>query len=606
MTTAYFPPWLIRLTQTATVFIYCTLIALPGNAQEKKDISRGGKAPEAWEYAVVFNSAVQTNLSFFNTAIADTQLNAGMEGLIQISVKTEKNGSHVCCRFTSISELNLPLPESVEEAVNKSLRAGFCFTRHSTGLIDSIFFHEAPGDAAEHLIIQFIEGWQYFDPGASGQQWTNEIYLSDGKVNAVFKSNNYALVMDSLSAVYKKSGRHPDLIPQHTVYKSSLQFGFEKKSDFPSAVNGFINRQSIISHHLASEMKNSYAYKRKNRIKNNFSHSSDAFNYSRPLYYPQRVHLLEQKKNMERAVGIQSADLEVALAAINDSTTELLQQRLSDDLKAFLLAEKPLSEPLENIFLKTNPRTTRFKLIRAALIGAATAEAQEIIVKMIKKYRREDANLLRYIVPSAGLIQTPGYALQRELEDLVTDAATPSARKSSIYLSLGNMAGALNETTPSRADSLVERLIHLLKPGNDPMLLLSVLGNAGTYNAMSAIQPFLQDTSETIRGMAYYALRFIEHEMVDSLYLIAVSDDSRPSEITTGAILEAMFYRAYRPETLPAFEKLLHTGSEKLQLQCLQLICHYSYHYPSLMKTIRTIAATHPNIKLREAAASFR
>ena len=604
MTTAYSQPRLLSFAKTATVFIYCTLMVLQGYAQEKKQVPG---APEAWEYAVVFNSGVQTNLSFFNTAIADTQLNAGMEGLMNISVRKEKNGSHVCCRFTAISKLNLPLPESVKEAVNNSLRAGFCFTRHSTGLIDSIFFPGTPGDAAEHLIVQFIEGWQYADPGTSKRKWTNEFYLSDGKVNAAFKSPaRHLLEIDSIQAVYHKSGRHPDLIPQHTVYHSALRFGFEKEHSFPSEVNGFINRQSFISHHLASAMKNSYAYSRKQVISNHFSHGADSFVYKRPFYYPERVQLLELEKTLQRAANLQSGVIENALLNINDSTPELNRTRLLDDLKAFLLAEKPISGELENIFLEADPRSARYKLIRAALIGAPTNNrAQEIIVKMIRKYRQEDANVLRYIVPSAGLIQTPGYALQQELEDLVTDSGIPSARKSSIYLSLGNMAGALTETDIPRADSLVERLILQLKPSNDPMLLLSVLGNAGTNNALPAIQAFLRDTSETIRGMAYYALRFIDLEMVDSLYLDAVSDDSRFNETTTGAILEAMFYRAYRPEILPALEKLLQTGPEKLQLQCLQLICHYSYHHPSLLKTIYTIAVTHPNAKIREAAASF-
>ena len=605
MTTAYFPPRLLSFAATATVFIYCTFIVLTGNAQGRRDFSRGGKAPEAWEYAVVFNSGVQTNLSFFNTAIADTQLNAGMEGLMNISVRKEKTGSHVCCRFTSISKLNLPLPESVKENVSSSLRAGFCFTRHSNGLIDSVFFPETPGEAAEHLVVQFIEGWQYFNPGTSRQERTNEIYLSDGKVNAVFNNNGHVLVMDSLNAVYEKSGRHPDLIPQHTVYHSNLRFTFEKAAAFPSEVNGFINRQSFISHHLASAMKNSYAYSRKQILKNNAGHNSDSFAYKRPFYYPQRVQLLEQKRILARAENIRPADLEAALATIEDSTTELRQQHILDDLKAFLLAEKPLSEQLENIFLETNPRTARFKLIRAALIGTATTNAQAIIVKLIKKYRHEEVNLLRYIVPSVGLIQTPGYALQYELEDIVTDPKTPSARKSSTFLSLGNMAGALSRTDSSRADSLVARLIHLLKPINDPMLLLSVLGNAGTNNALPAILPYLKDTIETISGMAWYALRFVENEKVDRLYRDAISGSSVLNEVVPGSILEAMFYRPFRPEVLPYLEKILQTGSEKLQLQCLQLLCYYSYHHPSLLGLIGQIAVSHPNEQVRAAAAAF-
>lgn len=602
MTTAYCPPRLLSFTKTATIFICCTLMVLQGYAQGRKRVSG---APEAWEYAVVFNSGVQTNLSFFNTAIADTQLNAGMEGLINISVQKEKTGSHVCCKFTSISKLNLPLPESVKENVSSGLLAGFCFTRHSNGLIDSIFFPETPGDAAEHLVVQFIEGWQYFNPGTFKQEQTKEIYLSDGKVNAFFYKNGRTLVMDSLYAVYEKSGRHPDLIPQHTVYHSHLRFAFEKAAAFPSEVSGFINRQSFISHHLASAMKNSYAYSRKHTLNNTFSHGTNSFAYKRPFYYPQRVQLLEQKRILARAENIRSADLEAALATIEDSTTELRQQHILDDLKAFLLAEKPLSEKLENIFLETNPRTVRYKLIRAALIGAATTNAQAILVKMIKKYRREHANLLRYIVPSVGLIQTPGHALQHELEDIVTDPETPSARKSSTFLSLGNMAGALSTTDRSRADSLVARLIHLLKPLNDPMLLLSVMGNAGTNNALPAILPYLEDADETIIGMAWYALRFVENEKVDRLYLDAISSGSVFNESVLGAILEAMFYRPYRPQALPYLEKIIQTGSEKLQLQCLQLLCHYSYHYPSLLELIGQVAVSHPNEKVRIAAAAF-
>ena len=603
MTTAYFQPRLFSFTKTATVFIYCTLMVLQGYSQERKLVSG---APEAWEYAVVFNSGVQTNLSFFNTAIADTQLNAGMEGLLNISVHKEKNGSHVCCRFTSISSLNLPLPESVKEAVNTSLLAGFCFTRHANGLIDSVLFREKPGDAAEHLIVQFIEGWQYADSGTSEREWTHEFYLSDGKVNAVFKSPaRHLLVMDSAQAVYHKSGRHPDLIPQHTVYHSALRFGFQKEHSFPAEVKGFINRQSFISHHLASEMKNSYAYSRKQIISNHFSHGSDSFVYKRPFYYPERVQLLEREKILQRAANLQSGNIEKALLDINDSTPELDRTRLLDDLKAFLLAEKPISGELENLFLEADPRSASYKLIRAALIGAPTNRAQEIIVKMIRKYRQEDANALRYIVPSAGLIQTPGYALQQELEDLVTDSGIPPARKSSIYLSLGSMAGTLTETDIPRAESLVEQLILQLKSFNDPMLLLAVLGNAGTHNALPAIIPYLRDSSETIGSMAWYALRFIEHEKVDRLYLDAISGNATFSEVVLSSALEALFYRPFRPEILAPLEKIIQTGAEKLQLQGVQLLCHYSYHQPPLLVLIRQIGVSHPNEKVRAAAAAF-
>lgn len=596
-----YPHQFIFMKMKSVIFLLCIGCCTAINAQKNRST--------AWEYAVVFNSSVKTYLSFFNNAISDTQLTAKVEGSLNLYIKTDRQKrSHVCGRFAALSKLQLPLPDYVAKEVSECLMSGFCFTQDGNGVVDSIFFPEVPTEAAEHIVIQLVEGFQYYrNDIANGVALQHELSLSDGKVMANFRQSvegagQTTLVLDSLRSVQQRSSRQVELVPQHTLYNTTVRFGIDKEAVVPISIEGFITRESRISHRLASRMVNNYSFLRGKKITAAFV--CPGYQYSRPLFYPERLTLVRQKQLADRAEKIKYQQLEEALLAVTDSTPELPQMHIGDDLNA-VLSTGTFLPVIEDLFIRSDPRSARFKLIRGALINAATPAAQEMIGRLIRQYRLYDPSLLRYIIPSAGLMKTPGYELQYELEDLVADSLFPAERKASVYLALGNMAGQLNEINISRADSLVKRIIVQLENNNDAILLLSVLGNAGTQYSLSVIRPFLQDSSTAVSSMAYYAMRFIDDPAVDELYVSALIRSDLRDDRRIAAILEALFYRAYQPAISSLMEKMMKNGAVELQLLYLQLICHHSYKETSLIELIREIGSRYLDNETGKAANSF-
>lgn len=592
---------IIFIKMKSLILLLCIGCCTTINAQKKRST--------AWEYDVVFNSSVKTYLSFFNNAIADTQLTAKVEGLLNLYTKPDQQmRSHICCRFASIGKLQLPLPDYAAKEVSDYLMSGFCFTQYRNGRVDSIFFPRLPTEAAEHIVIQLVEGFQYYRNDAANTGVSQyEFGLSDGKVMAGFhrsadKPGHQVLLMDSLRPIQLRSSREVELLPQHTVYNTALRFEIDTLSIIPEIVQGRITRESRISHRLASKMVNNYSFLRGKKIAVAFV--CPGYQYSRPLFYPERLTQIRQKQLAERAGKIRPEQLEEALLAVTDSTAELQQMHIGDDLKAVLSAGTCLPM-IEDLLIRSDPRSARFKLIRSALINAATPAAQEMIGRLIRRYRLYDPSLLRYIIPSAGLIKTPGYELQHELEILVADSLFPAERKAAVYLALGNMAGQLNEINIPRADSLVERITAQLEKGDDPILFLSVLGNAGTQHSLSLIQPYLKDSSAAVSSMAYYAMRFIDDTAVDHFYHAALMKSDFKADQKIAAIMEALFYRSDQPALASLMEKVMKNGTIELQLLYLQLICHHSYREISLIELIREIGMQYRDIEVGKAANVF-
>ncbi|MBL7757154.1 MAG: hypothetical protein JNL59_07165 [Chitinophagaceae bacterium] len=565
---------------------------------------------KAWKYAVVFNSQIKTNLSFFSQAIGDTQLTVSLKGPLSLRPQhADREYTHICARFLAIDELRIPAPPSVISEVKQGLLEGFCFLQNRKGGIDSIFFRSPPADATEHIVIQLAEVLQYYnDPNQSSKRWSQVMGLSDGRLLADFRRVDSVnglsrLILDSLVARQIRPSRQVELLPQYTRYRTRLSYVLDSSSTLPVMVDGFIDRESRINHRVASKLVNSYSFVRGKSIADTGICTGKI--YKRALFYPERMTEFRDRQQKARADKIKPADLEAALRSITDSTSEQLQMNIGDDLKAFLASPKSSLSIVEEILLSSDPRGARFKLIRSALIYAATREAQDMLIKLIRQYRLRDPSLLRFVVPSVGLIAKPEYNLQTEMLELLTNMQVVSDRRGTILLALGNMAGQLSENNLARADSLVGRLSDLLQPVNDPMLLLAVLGNAGTKSALPFILPYLKDSSADIRSMAYYALRFIDDPAVEEIFRGALQDISFSDNRITAAILEASFYRSYQPAVSLLFEPIMENSDESLKLLYLQLICHHSYREAPLVELIDRVRKQYVHTAVGAAAEAF-
>lgn len=565
---------------------------------------------KAWKYAVVFNSQIKTNLSFFSQAIGDTQLTVSLKGLLSLRPQhADREYTHICARFLAIDELRIPAPPSVISEVKQGLLEGFCFLQNRKGGIDSIFFRSPPADATEHIVIQLAEVLQYYnDPNQSSKRWSQVMGLSDGRLLADFRRVDSVnglsrLILDSLVTRQIRPSRQVELLPQYTRYRTRLSYVLDSSSTLPVVVDGFIDRESRINHRVASKLVNSYSFVRGKSIADTGICTGKI--YKRALFYPERMTEFRDRQQKARADKIKPADLEAALRSVTDSTSEQLQMSIGDDLKAFLASGKSSLSTIEEILLRSDPRGAKFKLIRSALIHVATPESQDMLVKLIRQYRLRDPSLLRFVVPSVGLIAKPEYNLQTEMLELLTDMQVVSDRRGTILLALGNMAGQVSETNLARADSLVGRLTDLLQPVNDPMLLLAVLGNAGTKSALPSILPYLKDSSADIRSMAYYALRFIDDPAVEEIFRGALQDISFSDNRITAAILEASFYRSYQPAVSLLFEPIMENSDESLKLLYLQLICHHSYREAPLVELIDRVRKQYVHTEVGAAAEAF-
>lgn len=607
--TAYFRR-LMTSQLRPSLFVGLSLFFLSVKAQNGLITASLLPGKKAWEYAVVFNSQIKTNLSFFSEAIADTQLTVSLKGLLSLRPQHgDREFTHICARILAIDELRLPAPSAVINEVKQGLLEGFCFLQNRKGGIDSIFFRYPPADATEHIVVQLAEALQYYNnPNQSLTKWSKVIGLSDGRLQADFRRVDSVrglsrLTLDSLVAPQIRPSRQVELLPQYTRYRTRLNYVLDSSSTLPVVVDGFIDRESHISHRVASKLLNSYSFVLVKSIVDTGICTGHI--YSRALFYPERMTELRDRQQKARADKIKPADLEAALRSITDSTSEQLQMNIGDDLKTFLASTKFSLSAIEEILLSSDPRGAKFKLIRSALIHAATPESQDMLVKLIRQYRLRDPSLLRFVVPSVGLIAKPEYNLQTEMLELLTDKRVESDRRGTILLALGNMAGQVSETNLARADSLVGRLTDLLQPVNDPMLLLAVLGNAGTKSALPSILPYLKDSSADIRSMAYYALRFIDDPAVEEIFRGALQDISFSDNHIIAAILEASFYRPYQPAISLLFEPIMKNSDESLKLLYLQLICHHSYREAPLIELIDRVRKQYVHTAVGAAAEAF-
>ncbi len=174
---------------------------------------------------------------------------------------------------------------------------------------------------------------------------------------------------------------------------------------------------------------------------------------------------------------------------------------------------------LERI-LATKPGAALEAVLLVALGAAGTPEAEGALVAAIEARRNEPETLLQAL-PAIARISEPSPRAEQLLRELRHDALLPREVTDSALLALGTAAYGLRTRAPARAAAIASEIARELG-GSDDELVLLALGNAGTEETLSVVEPLLDRSKPArTRAAAARALRNIEGPRADAVRALA-------------------------------------------------------------------------------------
>lgn len=563
-------------------------------------------ALHSWaNHHVVFSTQVQTDFAGLGAQGQDTSLTGQLRGTMRtecVGMTADRQFFHAF--FPTIDRCRFPLPASVQQSIQGVLSGGFYYSRSYAGLVDSIWFPAAVTDAAEHVVVQLLEPFQWSYPVVATEGEQPVMALSDGLARARFRqiaddSCTQACQLDSLAWIYP--GGQTGVLARRIKYMSDSRYCFDQQR--VRSIAGRVVRKAKVNHKTVTILTNIFSYRLAGagsggRVKD--MHYT-AF-YQRPLYYPGRLELKVKEDLLAKSRRLTIAGLLKALRQ-NESLGDVNRQDLlAEAVKICFVAEKDSLELLRKAFIAAPVNSITFKTLRTGIVTASTPYAQQVLGDFIS-LNKDAADKLKKVIPSAGLVRTPMPALQQLLEKLAVDVHTGEPVVAAAVLALGNMAGTIRLVERDRADSLTERLGNWLQAHGDEMLLLSVMGNSGTQVAVPYILPLLTNTDTTVRAYAYYALRFIQSPLVDSVYGTVLTKEQHPVILTN--VFNALFLRTGNEMLKAALLKLVEHADEPVRLEALQVLFEWSYREPALLTVFRELAVSNTSGAVKKAARQF-
>ncbi|MBO9566969.1 MAG: hypothetical protein J7621_29625 [Niastella sp.] len=560
-------------------------------------------------YKLTFSTTVKTNFSAIGSQGMDTSLTGTLQGnMQQVCTNRAIDEWFFHVSFPVIGHCRFPLPATELVAVRQSLRDGFYFSQHANGVIDSIWLPAAITAAAEHIILQLLEHYQYYLPAINDSGWRQSMLLTEGPVWATYQRgpiNGHSRVVRLTGLELQQQSSPVNMIARTHQYNADVCYAFGNKG--LERVEGQVVRKAKVNHKTITTLSNGFQFILQGKMKKGFqapiSGRPPAHLPGRPLFYPEKGVQQLKEAHIASSKKISVAGIMMQLQQNEITRDEYLQDKLATDIKVSFITYKDSLRLLRALFMASPVTGITFKTLRTGIVTAATPYAQEIIRDYLLLYK-DDPLRSGKIIPSAGLVPDPLYLLQSTLEMLAFDTTVAEMIRSASLLALGNMAGNLQPVDPVRADTLTRALASFLQPKGDHMLLLSVLGNSGAPVALPYIRPLLSDAHEATRGYAYYALRFMREPVIDSLYGQALRQEQGPAILTN--IFNALFLRGYHPALSMDLHRLVQEHiMESTRLEALRVLFEWSYRQPALLSTIRSIAAGNSNSAVRKTALQF-
>jgi hypothetical protein len=311
----------------------------------------------------------------------------------------------------------------------------------------------------------------------------------------------------------------------------------------------------------------------------------------------------ERDRHLEVLGEATLEDLFVELDAL-DQRPGTLEQRwtLLQKLHAILYVQPESTAALGEALAASNGGSRKLSLLARALCWAGDEEAQEALVAVIRR-RRKDVRTLEAILPALSKVRAPGQGLEDALLEIATDSPDAGARDLA-EASLGVLARSLAEAAPERSEEITRWILGRLadaKSDEARARYLRVLGNTGSPLGLEFIGTSLEFGGQEVRMAAASALRGIPGAGSDQLLVQVLSGD--PDESVRVAAASVLTQRpADRRLALALMEAVRSDPSEVVQLKSLHSLWQRYGREPEVVDLVRAVSESGEPRETREAA----
>jgi hypothetical protein len=250
--------------------------------------------------------------------------------------------------------------------------------------------------------------------------------------------------------------------------------------------------------------------------------------------------------------------------------------------------------------------TAAFRLVARSYMMSGSVAAQEALVAATRA-RRSDPDALFVLITSLAQVDEPTMASVEAIGEIAFDPSARDEDASLAILAYGAMARHLEETDPSRADKMVDRLLAGVKAAPIPgqaRTYIAALGNAGSARALPELKRLLSDPKPDVRGTALMAIRNIEASEADQLLFQALASD--PESTVREAAARALAFREMTASRFQAQEAAIRKEKEaSIRIVLLNNLWHAKSLFPSAKRIVGEAARKDPSPDVRKHAAGL-
>jgi hypothetical protein len=243
----------------------------------------------------------------------------------------------------------------------------------------------------------------------------------------------------------------------------------------------------------------------------------------------------------------------------------------------------------------------RGRLVVEALSMAATPEAQTALGAVAKDAGTAFA-LRRYAVQYLGLQKQPSPSGIAAIGVLLDDAN--AELRQAAALAYGTAARSLGAGALERARPIVQELHRRLAAEKNEHVradLIAAVGNAGDASSLPVLRPVIENGTQTARGRAIRALRFIVDPTVDPLLASLLQNKS--SEHIRLSAIGTIRHRDVGPFTMALADLAQGDPVETVRQAAIDLLGNRMRELPALRTVLERAQKQDPNPKVRELAA---
>jgi len=247
-------------------------------------------------------------------------------------------------------------------------------------------------------------------------------------------------------------------------------------------------------------------------------------------------------------------------------------------------------------------KSVTMRVLTGALSVVGNPEAQAALVSAIQA-RPTDWAALSMLIPALNEAGAPTPFAEDTIRELAYESSNPDIA-STAQLTLGTMARRLAETSPTRADRIVNSLIEQLNSSRSADLtrqILLALGNAGSVQAVPVIIKFIHDSAPAIRAAAVSALRWIDSDQTNQQLIAALTSD--PDSDVRFEAATALGFQKLTPASFASQKQALATdGDSKIRLAVLRNLWKGRLAFPEVRSVAEKAAANDASEDVRKAA----